>query len=70
MALGTFGVVIEMAVMALGEDSDAVDMGAFHGAGEIARIEVDADVADPWAGVEVEMNLAETKWRRFWQMCS
>ncbi len=40
MSLGAPGVVVEVPVMALGEDGDAVDVRPLHGAGEFARVEV------------------------------
>ena len=61
MPLRPLGFVIEMPVMALGEDGDAVDVGPFHRPRELARVEVDADVADPRAGVEIEVDLTVTK---------
>jgi hypothetical protein len=47
--------------MALGEDGDAVDVRPLHRVRELARIKIHADIADPWAGVKIEMDLAEAQ---------
>jgi hypothetical protein len=54
----SLGVVVEMAVMAFGEHGDGVDMGAFERAGELARVELGADIGHGGAGMEIEMDLA------------
>jgi hypothetical protein len=57
MACGVIGVVVEVAVVALGEEGDGVDMGVDEGLGERVGIEGDADVVDSGAVVEVEVDL-------------
>jgi hypothetical protein len=47
-----------MAVVAFGENGDAVDTRAFHGAGEFPSIELRGDVTDFRTSVEIEMNLS------------
>src|ERR1700683_2078422 len=61
MALGAGGVVVEMPVMALGKQRDAVDICPLHGAGEFSRIEVPADIGDCGPGVEIKVDLAKPK---------
>src|SRR2546423_12455852 len=63
MPLRPIGVVVQMPVMALGEDGDAVHMSAFERAGEFTGVEIAAHIADPRAGVKIEVNLAEAHGR-------
>ena len=64
VAGGVGGVVVEVAVVALGEAGDAVDVGVAHGEREGAGVEVARDVGDVGAGVEVKVDLAGTDARR------
>ena len=52
--------IVTHAVMAFGEDGDAVDAGTFEGRRERVRIEFLADIGNERRGVEVEVNLAES----------
>ena len=47
-----------MAVMALGEDRDAVDVGALHRPRKFRGIEFNADIRDERRGMKIEMHLA------------
>jgi hypothetical protein len=57
MPLGPVGIVVEVAVMALGEDRHAVDVSAGHGVPEGLRIEFRADIRDLRSGMEIEVDL-------------
>jgi hypothetical protein len=53
------GRVVGVAVVALGEDVDAVDVRVGHRRGEGCGVEVDCHVGDVARRVEVEVDLAE-----------
>jgi hypothetical protein len=50
--------VITLAMMALGKDSDAVDMRLFNGSRELPCVEFAADVRDERRGMEIKVDLA------------
>ncbi len=56
VAFRPVGAVVEMAVVALGEDGHAVDVGFLEGPGEGHRVEVPPHVGDVGAGVEVQVH--------------
>jgi hypothetical protein len=49
--------IITLAVMAFGEDGDAIDVGAFHRFREFTGIEFGTDIRNEGRGVEIEMDL-------------
>jgi hypothetical protein len=64
VALGASGVVVEVPVVALGEHGHTVDVRGLHRGGELPRVELDADVGDRRACVEVEVHLPAGQFER------
>jgi len=61
VALGAVRVVVQVPVVALGEDRHAVDVSFLVCPGELLGVEVLADVGDRGSGVKVEVDGAERK---------
>ena len=60
-----FRVVIEMSVMTLGKNGDAVDVRRLHRAGKFLRVKISTDVADKRRRVKIQVDLPRAKFRVF-----